>query len=107
MNSKVNVIRNLLNKISDNVHHYECMKKNDRYIVWAEDREGNSVEADNRKENQSIQGTIDFYTKYEEDYMVEDIQAALKRKRISFYLNSVTYEETTGYIHYEWVWEVG
>lgn len=107
MNSKVNVIRNLLNKISDNVYHYECMKKKDRYIVWAEDGEGNSVEADNRKENQSIQGTIDFYTKYEEDYMVEDIQAALKRKRISFYLNSVTYEETTGYIHYEWVWEVG
>ena len=107
MLSKKNVVKEALLEVTDNVFHYEAIKKEDQYIAWAEDGEGSSVEADNRKENQSIQGTVDFFTKQEEDPMADQIQKALKRKRISFYLNSVQYEETTGYIHYEWIWEVG
>ena len=71
---------------------------------------GSSVEGDDRKINQSIQGTIDYFTKEEDDAFVEQIQAALKAACISFYLNSVQYEGQdeggAGYIHYEWVWEV-
>ena len=107
MNSKIKIIRDVLNTVSDNVHHYECMKKGDQYIVWAEDSEGSSVEGDNRKDNQSIQGTIDYFTRTEFDPMVDDIQEALIDAEISFYLNSVQYEDETKYIHYEWVWDVG
>lgn len=107
MNSKIKIIRDTLLKVSDNVGHYEAVEKNDQYIVWAEDSEGSSVEGDDRKTNQSIQGTIDYFTRIEFDPMVDRIQEALRDAKISFYINSVQYEEETKYIHYEWVWEVG
>ena len=107
MNSKIKIIRDALLKVSDNVGHYEAVEKTDQYIVWAEDSEGSSVEGDDRKENQSIQGTIDYFTRTEFDPMVDDIQEALIDAEISFYLNSVQYEDETKYTHYEWVWEVG
>lgn len=106
MLSKVKKIPQTLLKVSENVGHYEAMKKEDRYIVWAEDSEGSSVEGDDQKENQSIQGTIDYFTKTEDDENVDKIQGELRASCISFYLNSVQYEDETGYIHYEWVWEV-
>lgn len=106
MNSKIKIIRDTLLKVSDNVGHYEAVKKTDQYIVWAEDSEGSSVEGDDQKANQSIQGTIDYFTKKDMDEKVDEIQAALTNACISFYLNSVQYEDETGYIHYEWVFEV-
>lgn len=106
MQSSLNKIKTVLLAVSDNVFRYEALDKPDKYIVWAEDREGSSVEADNFKINQSVQGTIDYYTKSENDSKVDDIQEALKAAEISFYLNSVQYEDETGYIHYEWVFEV-
>lgn len=93
-------------EISPNVSHYEAMDKTDKYIVWAEDSESSSLSSDNQKQIQAIQGTIDYFTKKDNDTVVDEIQEALKAEKVSFYLNSVQYEEETGYIHYEWVWEV-
>lgn len=110
MMSKLKIIKDTLLKITENVGHYEAADKTDKYIVWAEDSEGSSVEGDNKKINQSIQGTIDYYTKDEWDENIEKIQEELKASCISFYLNSVQYESPDdggdGFIHYEWVWEV-
>lgn len=111
MLSKLKIIPEILSGIiPGNVYHYEAFKAYDKYIVWAEDSEGSSLEADNYKAEQSIQGTIDYFTKQEYDENVDKIQAALVANRISFYLNSVQYESPdegyAGYIHYEWVWEV-
>ena len=107
MLSKIRIIPELLKDIGAPVSHYEAMKKQDKYIVWAEDSEGSSVEGDDQKTNQSIQGTIDFYTKEDMDEIIDKIQEALVSNRVSFYLNSVQYEDETEFIHYEWVWEVG
>lgn len=110
MQDKIKIIPEILLEITENVGHYDVIHKTDKYIVWAEDSEGSSLEADNYKAEQSIQGTIDYFTKQEYDENVDKIQAALVANRISFYLNSVQYESPdegyTGYIHYEWVWEV-
>lgn len=106
MRSKLKKIPEILKTVTDNVSHYEAMGITDKYIVWAEDSEGSSVEGDNRKINQSIQGTIDYFTKQDFDENVDKIQAALTAACISFYLNSVQYEDETEYIHYEWVFEV-
>ena len=103
---KIYKIPEILMKVSDNVSHYEALNKTDKYIVWAEDSESSSLNADNKKEIQAIQGTIDYFTKKDNDTVVNEIQEALKAEKVSFYLNSVQYEEETGYIHYEWVWEV-
>lgn len=110
MQDKIKIIPEILLEITENVGHYDVIHKTDKYIVWAEDSEGESLEADNYKAEQSIQGTIDYFTKQEYDENVDKIQSALVAHRISFYLNSVQYESPdegyAGYIHYEWVWEV-
>lgn len=108
MRSKIETIPKILLTVlsEDRVSHYEALRQNDYYAVWAEDSEGDSVAGDNRKIAQAIQGTIDYYTKNDMDERVDKIQGALKNACISFYLNSVQYEDETGYIHYEWVWEV-
>lgn len=106
MLSKIKIIPEVLNKVTDNVGHYEVFKKTDKYIVWAEDSEGSSLETDNQKTEYSIQGTIDYFTKEDMDSTVDKIHEELANAHIAFYLNSVQYEEETGYIHYEWVWEV-
>ena len=77
------------------------------YIVWAEDGQANSVWADGRMKEQTITGTIDYYTKTEYDVNFSTIQAALGVIGISYRLNSIQYEELTKYIHTEWVFEIG
>ncbi len=104
--SKLNVVKEALLKVSENVGHYEAFKQEDQYIVWAESGEGGSLEADDKKEHQPIQGTIDYFTKTDMDPQIDEIQEMLRQSCISFYLNSVQYEEETGFIHYEWVFEV-
>jgi hypothetical protein len=76
------------------------------YIVWAEDREGAALYADDRKIFQGIQGTIDYFTKDEFDPVFNRIQEALEFADLIWRLNSTQYEPDTGYTHYEWVWEV-
>lgn len=87
-------------------HYTGAVKNGDPYIVWMEDGEDASLEADNRKQQHSISGTVDLYTKTEFDPLVDSIHDALNTESIGFYLNSVQYEDDTGYIHYEWVWSV-
>ena len=99
-------IKEVLLTVSPNVFHYEGNNKNDKYIVWAEEGEGNSLEADNSKQMRTIQGTIDYFTKADEDETVDEIETALKNANISFSLNSVQYEDETNFIHYEWLFEV-
>lgn len=95
-----------LKTVIPDVFHYNAFKKSDQYIVWAEDGEADSSNADDQKEDQVIQGTIDYFTKTEFDPNFELIQCKLNSIDISWRLNSIQFEEKTGYIHYEWVWEM-
>ena len=99
-------IRDLLLTITPNVFHYFASGQTGNYIVWAEDSEGDSIHADDGKTEQVIQGTIDYFTKTENDPVATQIQDKLTENEISWRLNSVQYEQDTGYIHYEWVFEV-
>ena len=99
-------IKEALLRVDVEVFHYYALHQSDRYVVWAEDGEGAELAADNRKIGQVLSGTIDFFTRTENDPAIVEIQMALENAEISYYLNSVQYEEETGYIHYEWRWEV-
>jgi len=99
-------IKDLLLAITPNVFHYFASGQTGNYIVWAEDGEGDSVSADDKKVEQSLTGTIDYFTKTEFDPVIKQIQDKLNEADISWKLNSVQYEEDTKYIHYEWVWEL-
>ena len=89
------------------VYHYvrpENVTK--KYIVWAEDGEETSFDADNVKQEQKIHGTIDYFTQTEFDVVCDNIQNALNSAGIGFRLYSVQYEDDTKLIHYEWAFWV-
>jgi hypothetical protein len=99
-------LQDLLQTIGVPVHHFNAANEAGNYIVWAEDGEGASGHADGKKTTQVIQGTIDYFTKDEFDPVVEQIQEKLNESDIAWQLNSIQHERDTGYIHYEWVWEM-
>ncbi len=103
---RLDIIKTALLTVTENVGHYEALKKTDQYIVWAEDSQGKALWADGQMQEQSIQGTIDYFTKMENDPNVEKIQTALNEKFVSFSLNSIQHEKDTKLIHYEWLFEV-
>lgn len=104
--SVLNKIRQALLTVTDDVYHYETHEKPDKYIVWQEDGEGENSYSDDVSTYQTITGTIDYFTKTEDDLTVDAIQVALNNGDIVWNLNSVQYEKDTGYTHYEWEWEV-
>jgi len=101
----LNALKAALLSVTDNVGHYKTYKKTDKYIVWAEDSGGGGY-GDNQRTTQTISGTVDYFTKTENDPNADAIEAALDDAKIAHRLNSVQYEDETGYIHTEWVWAV-
>ena len=88
------------------VSHYRRLNSK-RFVVWAEDGEENSFNADNHKKEQQLTGTVDLFTHREFDAIADEIQAILNSEGIGWYLASVLYEEETNLIHYQWRWYIG
>ena len=103
---KLSDLRDALLEVIPDVFHYEAKGKPDKYIVWAEDNEVSSLNADNKKDEQVIEGTIDYFTKTEYDDNVVLIQQKLNSIDVSWRLSSIQHEQDTGYIHYEWIFEL-
>ncbi len=97
-------IRKAHTSVTDAVSHSQRLSS-DRYFVWQEDG-ANDFLAGNRHLEKAVTGTTDLYTKLEFDPWKEALEDALDRWEIAWYLNSVQFEEDTGFTHYEWVWEV-
>lgn len=91
--------------VTSNVSHFSRMQS-DRYFVWQEDG-ANDFEADDLHAESAVTGTTDLFTKQEFDPWKDAFEAALDADgTIAWSLNSVQYEEDTGFIHYEWEWQV-
>lgn len=103
---KLSDLGDALQQVIPDVFHYEAWAKPDKYIVWAEDAESNASYADNHKTDQVIQGTIDYFTKTEFDNTVVLIQHKLNSIDVAWQLSSIQHEKDTGYIHYEWIFEL-
>lgn len=97
-------IMNAHRMVTDAVSHYEKLKSS-RYFVWQEDGE-TSLQANNRHRERAVTGTTDLFTKREFDPWKEKLEKAFAFYGIAYALNSVQYEEETGFTHYEWTWEV-
>ena len=103
--TKLRPIGEMLAAISRYTFHYwrSAPKGVNAYIVWAEDEEATSLDADNKKQIQGIHGTIDYFTKTEFDSTVDAIQDGLNElENVSWRLSSVQYEDETTFIHHEW-----
>lgn len=90
--------------VTDSVRHGQRLQS-DRYFVWQEDGAGD-LEAGNRHAEHAVTGTTDLYTKQEFDPWAPALGASFDEAGIAWYLNSIQFEEETGFWHYEWVWEV-
>ena len=97
-------IRTALLNVTSRVHRYFALNEEPPYLVWSEER-APQLWADDKPTARIYQGTIDYFTRDEDDPDVPRIEAALTGTCISWTLNSVQYEEDTGLIHYEWNWE--
>lgn len=106
--SKIKKIHTALNSIQfDHIYHYDAStSSSNRYIVWQEEAQADSNYLNNNLEEQTVQGSIDFYTKTEFDDLADEIQKTLVAHSIAFSLFAIQYEKETGYIHYTWNWEV-
>lgn len=88
------------NEVSHNTH-----LKSERYFVWGE-IETNDLVSGNIHSEKAVRGYTDLYTKKEFDEWKEELENSFEKYGISWQLNSVQYEEETGFTHYEWYWEV-
>lgn len=94
-----------LAEIVDETYHYWRPMKSVPYAIWQEDGEDGSFDTNNRKAEQQIHGTLDYFTKKEFDEVVDDIQTYLNSLNdFGWRLNLVQYEEETNLIHFEWEW---
>lgn len=107
MIEQITKVRDALKSAVPSVFHYTAFQCAPPYAVWMEETEGDSVHGDDGKTIQVIQGSIDYFTMTDLDPLVDKIQVGLAAQKIAYRLNSVQYEEETGMIHYEWIWEVG
>lgn len=73
------------------------------YGVWADDG-ANDLYADDVHAEHALEGTIDYFTRDASGAPKTAIEAVLNGE-VAYYLNSIQYENDTGYIHYEWVYE--
>lgn len=91
--------------VTDAVSHGKKLEESERYFVWQEEG-SNDLTADNGHGETVMTGTTDLFTKNEFDPWVTQLGESLSSHGIAWYLNSVQYEEETGFFHYEWVWGV-
>lgn len=102
----LNRLKEALVSIWERVYRYSAEPNTPApYIVWGEDS-GLSLEADNIHSERGFRGTVDLYTQTEDDPLTASIPEVFESIGASYYLSSVQFEDETGLIHYEWIFEV-
>jgi len=87
------------------VYRYTGIKATPPYIVWAEEG-SDDLQLNGVHVEKAITGTVDLYTKTEDDPLAASVESALDSVEGVWNLNSVQYEQETGLIHHEWVFTV-
>lgn len=83
-----------------------ALERKQDHGVYAEDGQG-SLWADGHQVAATIQGTVDYFTRDGSGTPQRVIEAALNGlESCSWYLSSIQVETDTGFLHYEWVFEL-
>lgn len=90
--------------VTDQVSHMVRLSS-ERYFVWQEDGR-NDLIADGTHVETAVTGTTDLFTKQEFDPWSAAFEAALDAIGIAWSFSSFQRESDTGFLHYEWNWEV-
>lgn len=82
-------------------YHYRAPENEPSgYAVWAE-LASTSVEADNSHAEAAFSISVDYFTRTEFDDTIDDICDLLDTFG-SWRIESIQFEQETGFIHYEW-----
>ena len=92
--------------VSQNVRRYFYPNPPADYIVYAEDMQSDALHGAGTMRNQTLEGTVDYFTKSLNSNNAKAVQNALLSAGIPFRCNSIQYEPSTGYLHFEWIIEV-
>ena len=105
LQNKLQRIGSGLADVVEKTYHYWRPVKNLPYCIWQEDGEDGSFDTNNKKTQQQIHGTVDYFTKEEFDPAVDAIQEYFQGlSDFGWRLLSVQYEDETNTIHFEWEW---
>lgn len=111
--NKIKAISDALKEISGlKVYHYFAPSRAQLpYCVWYEDGEASSLESDNHKAEQAIEGYVDYFTKTEFDATFDSIQTALNGiENCSWTYDSTIYgdpaRDDNNTIHHTWTWGI-
>lgn len=101
-------VKTALLTVTDNVGKGEAIDSTKSHIVYMFDSEGDSFNADDKKNIQVLQGSIDLFALPKDEQMFDKVQNALNEAGISFYFSSAQFEDLqlNDFIHYEWIFEV-
>lgn len=99
--SQMQRIKTALDTTGLSFAHFAWINHPAEYGVYAEDS-GEDLEADDIHAERGTSGTIDFFTRKDDGSIRTAIENALQGV-CGYRLNSIQYENDTGYIHYEWV----
>lgn len=72
------------------------------YGVYSED-EADDFISDGHHAETALQCAVDYFTRDDSGAPKETVEAVLERLNLPWYLNTIQYEDDTGYIHYEWI----
>lgn len=92
-------------------HYYASSNTKVPYLVWYEEDESSSLQAENHKAEQAIGGYCDYYTKTEFDPMFDTIQETLNSiEGLGWTYESTIYGDPTSEdndtIHHTWSWRM-
>lgn len=90
--------------VTDQVSHINRLSS-ERYFVWQEDGR-NDLGANNRHAERAVTGSTDLFTKLEFDHWAEAFERSMDALGIAWSFSSFQREDDTGFLHYEWDWEV-
>lgn len=107
LNSKLKKFAELLRYTSTNeIYHYDATGgKGDRYIVWQEEGESDSLFLDNQHDEIVLKGSLNIYTKVEFDDLVDEVIDLFNGNGVPFNIINIEYETNSNYIHYSFDWE--
>ena len=78
----------------------------DAYIVYAEDYT-DSLRAGGHQIESIMHGTIDLFTRDDTRVQMNKVESELnKLDGFAFHLESIQFEDETGFIHFEWYWSM-
>lgn len=111
--SKLQSVKNALLAVSDRVYHYTApTNAKVPYIVWYEESEGGSLEANNHKAEQAVYGWVELFTQTEFDPLFDSVQNALNSvEGLAWTWNDTSYgdpaRDDDKVIHSSWSWSHG